>query len=534
MPVEESNLTFIQGVVKAVAENPTLTWDTSSKIGEVEGVDFYVKMPAMPTKSDIGLGNVENKSAATILGEMSAANVSTALGYVPQSAADVASAINSSIDDLQLDQYTTESEVATAINSSLNDWIPNASIADYNDAVSKKHTHSNIGILNGLTDASIEGWNAAEPNVNPDWNATSGDASIENRPTLGTAAAKDFSTGIDAGSTSVDLVTANAVASFVEGKNYGSVSSVAMTVPTGLSISGSPITTSGTLAVSMDTSYAIPKDASLTDFQTAYSWGDHSQAGYAQATVVTDLSTRVENVSTYAINVSTYAVDLSTAINSRVANVSTYVNDISTRLSATNANVANVSTYADDLSTRINARVANVSSYEIDLSTRINTRVANVSNYAIDLSTNIHARVANVSAYAVDVSSRLASTTATLNARIANASSYAIDLSTRINTRVANVSAYAVDVSSRLASTTTTLNNRIANVSTYAINVSTYSSNVSTYAHDVNSSVNSKFNTVDASMQNIFNINSNQESVWAAAWFQLFELNPSLVKPTNY
>ena len=303
--VTESHLTFVQGVVKAVAENPTLTWDTSSKIGEVEGVDFYVKMPAMPTKADLGLGNVENKSAAAILSELSARNVSTALGYDPQSAEDV----------------------AVAINSSLND-------------------------------------------------------------ALGTAAALDFSTGIDTSSTSGDLVTAEAVATFVEGKNYGSVYSVSMTVPTGLSVSGSPITTAGTLDVSLETGYAIPKNSSLSNFQTAYGWGDHSLVGYAMNNTLVDLSTR------------------------------------------------------------INARVANVSSYETDLSTRINARVANVS--------------------------------------------------------------------------------------TYAINVSTYSSNVSTYAHNVNTSVNSKFDLVDASMQNIFDINSSQESIWAAAWNQLFDLNPDLVRPSNY
>ena len=35
------------------------------------------------TKSDIGLGNVENKSSATIRGELTKANVTTALGYTP-------------------------------------------------------------------------------------------------------------------------------------------------------------------------------------------------------------------------------------------------------------------------------------------------------------------------------------------------------------------------------------------------------------------------------------------------------------------
>ena len=50
----------------------------------------------------------------------------------------------------------------------------------------------------------------------------------------------------------------------------GTVTSVAMTVPTGLSVSGSPITTSGTLAVSLASGYSIPTTASQTNWDTAY------------------------------------------------------------------------------------------------------------------------------------------------------------------------------------------------------------------------------------------------------------------------
>jgi hypothetical protein len=50
----------------------------------------------------------------------------------------------------------------------------------------------------------------------------------------------------------------------------GTVTSVAMTVPTGLSISGSPITTSGTLAVSLASGYSIPTTSSQATWDTAY------------------------------------------------------------------------------------------------------------------------------------------------------------------------------------------------------------------------------------------------------------------------
>ncbi len=50
----------------------------------------------------------------------------------------------------------------------------------------------------------------------------------------------------------------------------GTVTSVAMTVPTGLSISGSPITTSGTLALSLQSGYSIPTTASQGEWNSAY------------------------------------------------------------------------------------------------------------------------------------------------------------------------------------------------------------------------------------------------------------------------
>ena len=60
----------------------------------------------------------------------------------------------------------------------------------------------------------------------------------------------------------------------------GTVTSVSLTLPTGLTVSGSPITTSGTLAISFDTGYSIPTTAKQTEWDTAYGWGNHASAGY--------------------------------------------------------------------------------------------------------------------------------------------------------------------------------------------------------------------------------------------------------------
>ena len=60
----------------------------------------------------------------------------------------------------------------------------------------------------------------------------------------------------------------------------GTVTSVALTAPTGLTVSGSPITSSGTLALSLTAGYSIPTTSSQTNWDTAYGWGNHAGAGY--------------------------------------------------------------------------------------------------------------------------------------------------------------------------------------------------------------------------------------------------------------
>ena len=50
----------------------------------------------------------------------------------------------------------------------------------------------------------------------------------------------------------------------------GTVTSVAATVPTGFAISGSPITTSGTLAITFAAGYSLPTDAKQAQWDTAY------------------------------------------------------------------------------------------------------------------------------------------------------------------------------------------------------------------------------------------------------------------------
>lgn len=60
----------------------------------------------------------------------------------------------------------------------------------------------------------------------------------------------------------------------------GTVTSVALSAPAGFTVSGSPVTASGTLALAFDTGYALPTTTKQGQWDTAYSWGDHSTVGY--------------------------------------------------------------------------------------------------------------------------------------------------------------------------------------------------------------------------------------------------------------
>ena len=81
----------------------------------------------------------------------------------------------------------------------------------------------------------------------------------------------------------------------------GTVSSVGVSVPTGLSVSNSPVTSSGTIAISYTSGYSIPTNSSQTNWNTAFGWGDHANAGYLTS------STIGVSVQAYSANLSTWA-----------------------------------------------------------------------------------------------------------------------------------------------------------------------------------------------------------------------------------
>lgn len=68
----------------------------------------------------------------------------------------------------------------------------------------------------------------------------------------------------------------------------GTVTSVGLSMPTGFSVSSSPITSSGTLTVSFASGYSLPTTTKQSNWDTAYGWGNHANAGYLLATTAAD------------------------------------------------------------------------------------------------------------------------------------------------------------------------------------------------------------------------------------------------------
>lgn len=84
--------------------------------------------PHSVTKTQIGLGNVENKSSATIRGELTKANVTTALGYTPPTTNTTYGVATSSV--LGLIKSGTDITVDSNGNVSINDDSHNHTIAN--------------------------------------------------------------------------------------------------------------------------------------------------------------------------------------------------------------------------------------------------------------------------------------------------------------------------------------------------------------------------------------------------------------------
>ena len=158
--------------------------------------------PHNVTKSQLNLGNVEDKSSETIRSEITKENVTTALGYTPYTPNEVDNKFSTLETNIQWKEAVdTFSDISTTypdpqdgwtVNTKDNDYtyrydgtkwiaisanaIPKATDsvdglltkedhANYDDAVSKAHTHSNKSVLDGITSDKVAAWDAVNNKV---------------------------------------------------------------------------------------------------------------------------------------------------------------------------------------------------------------------------------------------------------------------------------------------------------------------------------------------------------------------------------
>ena len=113
---------------------------------------------------------------------------------------------------------------------------------------------------------------------NAHWDVLNGENQVSNA-SASLAAAGQSATIATVDGTNITVTTPSTWTGLAK---TGTVTSVGMTVPTGLSVSGSPVTGSGTLAVSFASGYSIPTTAKQGNWDTAYGWGNHASAGYVK------------------------------------------------------------------------------------------------------------------------------------------------------------------------------------------------------------------------------------------------------------
>ena len=155
--------------------------------------------PHSVTKAQVGLGNVENKSSATIRGELTKTNVTNALGYTPYTPNEVDNKIATLETNIDWKEtVATYSDIATTYPNPVDGWTVNVKDTDYTyryngtswiaisanvipkatnsidglltkedhtkyeDANSKKHTHDNKAVIDGITSTLVSNWNAAK------------------------------------------------------------------------------------------------------------------------------------------------------------------------------------------------------------------------------------------------------------------------------------------------------------------------------------------------------------------------------------
>ena len=222
---------------------PTLNQNTTGNSGTVTNGVYTVgnqTIDGVKTFSSTIVGSI-NGNAATVTNGVYTSNIgSTVQAY-----------------SANLDEFATVNPTPAGL-----------SLLDDADAAAQRTT---LGLGTAATTASTDYATAAQ--------GTKADSALQSSAIGSTIQAYDsnltsfvntFTLPTTDGTSGQTLVTNGSGTLSFSSAGSGTVTSVNMTVPTGLAVSGNPITTSGTLAVAYASGYAIPTTAKQTEWDSAY------------------------------------------------------------------------------------------------------------------------------------------------------------------------------------------------------------------------------------------------------------------------
>jgi len=88
--------------------------------------------------------------------------------------------------DMEKATYDTDDDGIVDAAEALDDGTNTATAADVASAVTNSHTHANSAVLDGISSEDVAAWDAAEANVQVDWNQTDtgADDFIKNKPSI--------------------------------------------------------------------------------------------------------------------------------------------------------------------------------------------------------------------------------------------------------------------------------------------------------------------------------------------------------------
>ncbi len=294
-------------------------WATKTT-GPVAGGEYSSKYNAQlaATSASNASTSASNAASSASSASTSATNASNSASAASTSASNAASSASSASSSASAastsatNAYNSEVAAASSATSASNS-ASSASTSASNAATSASNASTSAtNAASSASSASTSATNAANSATSASNSASAASTSASNAATSesNTASLYDQFDDRYLGSKTSDPTLDNDGNALLEGALYwnsstknlrvynatswqntantasGTVTSVDMSVPTGLSVSGNPITTSGTLALSYTAGYSIPTTTKQGQWDTAYSWGNHATAGYLTSSAI--------------------------------------------------------------------------------------------------------------------------------------------------------------------------------------------------------------------------------------------------------